>query len=327
MGSSVERRPLLVASTRRESDSVVSLQLVDPEGSALPAWTPGAHVEIELDNGLIRHYSLCGAVEDASSWRIAVLLEPKSRGGSRYIHDELRPGHIVQLRRLRNQFPLGESGEYIFIAGGIGITPILPMIQHAQASRTPYTLFYCGRSRSNMAFVDELSQNSHARIIPFDTDGVLDVAAVLDATDLNSSIYCCGPAPLIDAVKTNGARVGVSVHVESFRAGQPEVQDSPQGDRASEGQTVEDEFEIVLARSRVTLPVPRNRSILEILELNGIPQDFSCREGTCGTCETTVLAGLPDHRDSVLDDDEKAANDTMMLCVSRSLSKRLTLDL
>lgn len=291
------------------ADGVVRLTLRHPRGEPLPAWSPGAHVDLVLGQDLVRQYSLCGDPADRSALQVAVLHEPSGRGGSRHVHSTLAKGCTVRIRGPRNQFPLVTAERYLFIAGGIGITPIVPMITAVAARGASWRLLYGGRTRSSMAFAGELRDRYGDRVVlrPQDETGLLDLDAFL-APD--TEIYCCGPESLIAAVER---RSPTRPHVERFT---PKAVD---GGRTS--------LEVVLARSGRTLVVAEDESILRAVEEAGITVLSSCREGTCGTCETGVLEGVPDHRDSVLDDAEQAAGDVMMICVSRSRGPRLVLDL
>ena len=244
-----------------------------------------------------------------------MLREPAGRGGSRYVHDELSGG--VRIRGPRNHFPLLPAERYAFVAGGIGITPILPMVARAEAGGVPWRLLYGGRTRSSMAFLDELAQYGDKVVIaPEDETGLLDLASWLPAPEAGTRVYCCGPEPLLAAVEDRCAQWAAgALQTERFtpRAVAPPV--------LAEG------FEVVLSASGQTVTVPPGRSILEVVEAAGVPVLSSCQEGTCGTCETAVLEGVPDHRDSVLSGEERAAGDVMMICVSRSCTDRLVLDL
>ncbi|MFI9813867.1 PDR/VanB family oxidoreductase [Saccharothrix variisporea] len=295
---------------RREviAENVVRLTLRHPAGDPLPAWTPGAHLDLVLGPGLVRQYSLCGDPADRSVMQVAVLLEPSGRGGSREVHSTLVEGRAVRVHGPRNHFPLVSADRYLFIAGGIGITPIVPMIRAVAARGAEWRLLYGGRTRSSMAFADELAAQYGDRVIirPQDEFGLLDLDTFLDP---DAETYCCGPEPLLAAVEQ---RCPARLHVERFTP-------RAEGERTS--------FEVELARSGRTLVVPEDRSILDTLEEAGMTVLSSCREGTCGTCETGVLEGVPDHRDSVLDAEERAAGDVMMICVSRARTPRLVLDL
>ena len=309
---------LVVDSKELVADDVVALTLRHPQGESLPSWTPGAHTDVVLGEDLIRQYSLCGDPADRSVWRIAVLREPESRGGSRSIHDALQPGSTVHVRGPRNHFPLDDAGGHLFIAGGIGITPIIPMVAAAEARGADWRLVYGGRKRSSMAFGDELTARYGDRvtILPEEETGLLPLAALLDTPRPGTTVYCCGPEPLLRAVEAHcAAWPPGSLHVERF---------SPK----DMGEPVRSEsFEVELATSGRVVTVPLDKSVLQVLLDNGLDIEHSCAEGVCGTCETRVISGSPDHRDSLLTDEEKEANDTMFVCVSRSLSPRLVLDL
>jgi ferredoxin-NADP reductase len=298
--------------TQREfaADGVVALILRHPLGEELPAWEPGAHIDVALGPDLERQYSLCGNPADRGVWRIAVLRETDGGGGSSYVHEELSEGDKVRVRGPRNHFALRDAPRYRFIAGGIGITPILPMLAAADAAGAEWTLLYGGRTRNSMAFTGELDRyGDKVTIAPQDETGLLDLAP-LDAPD--ALVYCCGPGPLLDAVEER-CPAGL-LHVERFR---PKVQETgPDG-----------EFEVELSRSGRTVTVAAEVSVLDAVRAAGVEVLYSCTEGTCGTCETDVLDGTPDHRDSVLSDEERAAGETMLICVSRCRGKRLVLDL
>jgi ferredoxin-NADP reductase len=309
---------LRVASIAWEAAGVFSLQLQQPDGGPLPPWQPGAHIDVRWQDGLERQYSLCGDPADRSRWQLAVLKEAHGRGGSAYVHEQLRPGDIVLARGPRNHFPLVPADEYLFIAGGIGITPILPMIAEVAASDRPWRLAYGGRQRASMAFLGQLgSYGSQVMIHPEDECGLLPLDSLLAAPRPGVLIYCCGPEPLLAAAEArcSGWPDG-SFHCERF---------APKPD-AAEGRT-DGEFVVVLQRSQLELTVPATSSILQVLMEAGVGPPFSCEEGTCGTCETTIIEGRADHRDSLLTEAERQAGKTMMICVSRALSDRLVLDM
>ncbi|MEU9023086.1 PDR/VanB family oxidoreductase [Actinomadura sp. NPDC048394] len=307
---------LRVAAKDRAADGVVTLTLARPGGGRLPDWAPGAHVDLVLPNGLTRQYSLCGDRWDARTYRVGVLREPDGRGGSAFVHDELRVGDPVGIGGPRNNFRLVPSEQYLFIAGGIGITPLLPMARQAELLGADWRLLYGGRSRTSMAFLDELEPyGDRVTVVPQDEQGLLDLASWLPGEDPATKVYCCGPAPLLEAVEDRcaGWRPGL-LRTERFVARESgAVRDEP--------------FELELRRTGVTVPVPPGRSVLDAAGAAGASVLSSCRQGLCGTCETAVLGGVPDHRDSILDDDEREAGDCMFVCVSRSRSERLVLDL
>jgi len=308
---------LIVDRRDRAADGVVALTLRHPEGRELPAWRPGAHIDLLLPGGMTRQYSLCGDPADRRTYRIAVLRERASRGGSEYVHDQLAAGQRIAVRGPRNNFELVPADGYVFIAGGIGITPILPMIAAAERAGAAWRLFYGGRTRRGMAFLNELEPVSpNVCVVPQDENGLLDLAACLSGLTPDTLVYCCGPEPLLAAVESRCATAAPGrLHLERFAA-RPAA--GPAGDTA---------FEAVLRRAGLSVTVPPGMSVLQAAEDAGARVVYSCREGTCGTCETTVIEGLPDHRDSLLTEAERAAGDLMLICVSRSLSPRLVLDL
>ena len=310
---------LLVRSMTVESDGVLSIELVDPEGYELPPWEPGAHLDVQLAAGLSRQYSLSGDPRDRRRYRIAVLREPAGRGGSAYVHDVLRPGHLVGCTGPRNHFRLEPAPAYLFIAGGIGITPILPMVARVEAEGARWSLVYGGRTASSMAFAEELAaRGDRVTLHPQDAHGLLDLDALLGTPQADTLVYCCGPEPLLRAVEERMAAWPVdSLHLERFAAPEQPARD-PAGEHA---------VEVVLAESGHTLMVGPETSILQALLDAGIDHDHDCTEGICGTCETKVIDGEVDHRDYVLTQREKDAGDCMMVCVSRACGKRLVLGL
>ena len=315
--SGVDRTMVRVVEKTRVAEAVVTVALAAPDGGRLPDWTPGAHVDLTFDNGLTRQYSLCGDRWDASSYRVGVLLEPTGRGGSSYVHEQLEPGHLVGLGGPRNNFPLVPAGSYLFVAGGIGITPLLPMIAQADLLGADWRLLYVGRRRSTMAFLDELSVHGDRVLVrPQEESGRLDLQEFLGEPRPGTPVYSCGPARLLAAMEVACADWPArALHTERFVA----------AERGAPVRTTP--FEVELSRSGRRVAVAPDVSVLEALAAAGVEVLSSCRQGTCGTCETTVLAGVPDHRDSLLDDGERAAGDCMYPCVSRSCSDRLVLDL
>jgi ferredoxin-NADP reductase len=309
---------LIVQEARTVAEGVVALVLADPNGGELPAWTPGAHIDFVLGDDLIRQYSLCSSPSKPDLWRVGVLRASDSRGGSERVHDILSPGSLVRVRGPRNHFPLVTSPRYLFIAGGIGITPLLPMIAEADASGADWRLHYGGRERASMAFLDELAQyGDRVNIVPQAEEGMLNLEDVLGTPQSNTLVYCCGPEGLLAAVEKFCANWPPGVlHLERFSAKPQEP--STEADSA---------FELVLQRSGLTLHVPPEESVLNVIREAGVSVLASCLEGICGTCETEVVEGDVDHRDSVLNEEERATNEYMMVCVSRCRSPRLVLDL
>ncbi|BBH70200.1 ferredoxin [Actinoplanes sp. OR16] len=291
---------------------VVALDLRHPDGRDLAGWTPGAHVDLTLKSGLVRQFSLCGDPGDRTLWRIAVRRADEGRGGSRHVHDHLAENDHVEVSAPRNHFPLRPAARYLFIAGGIGITPILPMVVETAGSGAGWQLHYAGRDTASMPFREQLSAyGENVRLYPEDTHGLMDLDSLLGSAAPDVLVYCCGPDSLLRAVQERRP----DVYAERFAP--------VESDRLVPDQ----EFDVELEISRRTLRVPAGRSILDVLEEAGVDVLSSCREGTCGTCETTVLAGVVDHRDSLLTEEERAANDTMFVCVSRAAGGRLVLDL
>jgi ferredoxin-NADP reductase len=296
------------------ADGVVELML--KARSTLPPWEPGSHLDLLLDDGLVRQYSLCSDPADRRYLKVAVLREPESRGGSAYVHDQLDEGRQIQIRGPRNHFPLVDAPRYQFIAGGIGITPILCMIREVERRGAEWQLLYGGRRRESMAYLPELeAYGDRVRVEPQDSHGLMDLASVLGTPRDDTAVYCCGPEALLDAVEAQCAdwREG-SLHLERF-APKTFTSDVPDTD-----------FSVEFARSGVTATVPAGTSILDVATDNGLFVLRSCSEGVCGTCETVVLDGEADHRDSVLTTDDRSQG-CFIPCVSRALSKSLVLDL
>jgi ferredoxin-NADP reductase len=309
---------------RREvaADGVVALDLVDPAGAELPGWEPGAHVDLLLDEGLVRQYSLCGDPRETGSWRVGVLLDPNSRGGSQHVHDRLQEGTAVRVRGPRNHFPLVDSPKYLFIAGGIGITPIKAMAESAERAGLDWSMIYLGRQRSTMAFHQELAHAFGDRVTIWADDergSFFDLAGALSDPAEDTLIYSCGPEPLLAAVEKCCAHWPEgSLHVERFAA------KSVSADTLANAL---DSYEVVCRRSGVTVEVSDSVPMLDALEDAGIPIMSSCGEGVCGTCRATVLEGTPDHRDSLLTEAERASGNVILPCVSHSRSPKLVLDL
>jgi ferredoxin-NADP reductase len=297
------------------ADGVVALTLRRTDGSPLPGWQPGAHIDLLLPSGMVRQYSLCGDPSDLRCWRIAVLREQAGRGGSAEVHDRLRAGQPLTVRGPRNAFILHPGHRYLFVAGGIGITPILPMVREAHRLGADWRLLYGGRSRASMAFVEELQaiDESRVEIWPQDKVGLLDLARIQATASEGAEIYCCGPAGLLNVLEERfgAAGLGDALHIERFTPA------------AVDGTALR----VILARSGREVTVGSHCSILEALRAAGCDVPSSCEQGLCGTCETKVLAGTPDHRDQLLTDDERERGDVMMVCVSRALTSTLTLDL
>lgn len=311
--------PALVLAMQQEAEDVVSVALRPFNGSVQP-FSPGAHVEVQLPGGWRRAYSLVNAPGERGTYRIAVHRSPGSRGGSRYVHDMLRVGQVVQVGRPRNDFPLAEGrAPVVLIAGGIGITPLWAMVQALSREQRPWVLHYAARQPGRAAFLEPLLALGGEQVRTyFDSDGsTLNLGEVVAQAPADAHLYCCGPSGMLQAFcDATAALDPARVHLERFGA---KPVDRPVSATAA--------FEVVLARSGRTLQVPACGSVLDAVQAAGVGAPFSCREGFCGTCETRVLEGVPDHRDTVLSQTERSAGRTMMICCSRSKTDRLVLDL
>ncbi|VTU26033.1 PDR/VanB family oxidoreductase [Variovorax sp. PBL-E5] len=293
------------------------LEFGRPDGAApLPAFTPGAHVDLHLANGLVRPYSLVNPPEDSERYVVAVKRDPASRGGSAFVHEVLRVGAELEVGVPRNNFELhAGSAQAVFIAGGIGITPIACMVDRLRRDGRSWELHYSVRERREAAFVEELGDDRvHLHVDAESAGALLDIAAIVAAAPADAHLYCCGPAPMLDAFEAAaGGRPPACVHVERF---------APVAPGATGGG-----YTVRLAASKRSIPVAPGRTILEALREAGVEVQASCEQGICGTCETRVLGGLPDHRDSLLSAEERKSNRVMMICCSGSLGGELVLDL
>ena len=311
---------LVVRQMRWESQDVMSVRLERTDGAAVPTWTAGAHLDIHLGRGLVRQYSLCGDPADKTGYRIGVLRDPLSRGGSRHVHDTLRPGHVLPTSEPRNNFELLDSPKYLFLAGGIGITPILTMIGEAERRGAEWELHYGGRTRETMAFLGELEHyGDRVHIVSEDREGRLDLPGLLGTARPDTLVYTCGPEALLAAVESYASVWPEdAIQLERFKPKARAEADEPAGDQP---------VRLVCSRSGVSTTAGPDESLLDALETAGIDVDNSCREGMCGSCETRVLQGLPDHRDSILSSAEQKSGKTIMICVSRAKTDELVLDL
>jgi ferredoxin-NADP reductase len=335
LGSGLEDdRTLIVSERVMVARDVVALTLRDPAGAKLPSWQPGSHIDLVLpapsrspagspgagDAPLVRQFSLCGDPRDATSYRVAILREDSGRGGSVAVHDRLHAGSTVVSRGPRNHFAFEVAPSYRFIAGGIGITAIYPMVRAAAAAGADWSLAYGGRSIAGMAFATQLRDTHPDRVRIYESHGAgrMDVADVLARPDAVTDVYCCGPESLLHAAEVAASELRWlpgALHVERFVARELGDLLWPRP------------FEVDLLLSGQTITVRPGETILERARDCGGIVLSSCREGTCGTCETPVLEGLIDHRDSVLTADEQAAGDRMMICVSRAACERIVLEL
>ncbi|MGW5179198.1 PDR/VanB family oxidoreductase [Streptomyces sp. NPDC004082] len=303
---------LRVARHERIADGVVRLRL---EGSGLPAWEPGAHLDLVLPSGLVRQYSLCGDPEDSSAYTVAARLVDEAeggRGGSREVHEQLREGMEVEVRGPRNRFPLVDAPAYVFVAGGIGITPVLPMLR-SLGEDVRWRLLYGGRTRESMPFLEEIEKlpGDRVTVVAEDVDGRPGLDGLFADLPDGAAVYCCGPQGLMEAV-ADRLPEGASLHLERF--GAPASADGSDG-----------AFEVELRRSRRTVTVPAGTTVLAAVREVLPDTVYSCAQGFCGTCQQRVLEGEIDHRDELLTDAER--DDSMLICVSRARGGRLVLDM
>jgi ferredoxin-NADP reductase len=313
--------PVLIVERRQEAKDVVRLMLRRPNGEGLPAFTAGAHIDLFLPNGLTRQYSLINDCRESDRYEIAVSKAAASRGGSSCVHATLSVGDVLEISEPRNNFCLQPGHDtFHFIAGGIGVTPILSMIRYCESQNWTWRLLYLARSRECAAFHDELKAFGADRVrFHFDDEAgrLFDFADQSFIVESGVPIYCCGPGPVMKAVGDfSSCHPDNPAYFEWFSP--------PAGVETSE---IASGFDIKLNRSGTVLRVPESQSILEVLEAHGYELPCSCREGMCRTCETTVIEGVPDHRDYVLSAAEREAGRTMMICVSRAKSAMLVLDI
>jgi len=317
--SSAEVMSLVVERREERADDVYEFWLGTDDGT-LPQWEPGDHLELRLPSGTIRHYSLCGESGDAA-YRVAVFRDSKGRGGSMEVCDTLKPDMRVDVRGPIKNFRLHAADRYVFVAGGIGITPIVPMIERVDAQGLPWELHYGGRTSRSMAFVDRLLARGRDKVslMTMDREGPLDIASIVERAD-GAEIYCCGPQGLIDALTEQCGDKGLTkIHFERFA-----VSNTGGGDR--ERKDLEP-FKLELRTSGVTVDVLPGETILGVARRYDPSIPYSCGEGICGSCETKVICGRPRHGDAVLTPEEREASATMMICVGWSESATLVLDL
>lgn len=308
---------------RWEAEGVYSCELEPLDGIALPDFSAGAHIDLCLPGDMVRSYSLCNTPSERGNYMVAVGLDPSSRGGSKYVHTQLRPGTVLEIRGPRNHFPLDPHAEHsVLVAGGIGVTPIWAMAQELARQGRSWQLFYAARSRARAAFVadiERLAGQCGAQVqLHFDEEAGQppDLEAYLAHSRPEAHAYCCGPSPMLTAFEAGALRhlERDRIHVERFKA------------EATASQPL-DAFRVELRKSGRMLEVPARSTLLDVLLDAGIDVPYSCMDGICGSCEVRVLDGIPDHRDSVLSNQQKAANDRVMVCCCRAKSELLVLDL
>lgn len=315
-----------VTEKHQEAQDICVFELAPVDANEkLPPFAAGAHIDVQVGNGLTRQYSLCNPQEGANSYVIAVLKEPSSRGGSRAMHETIRAGDTLRISEPRNHFPLAHDAKRsVLFAGGIGITPILCMAERLAMTGADFELHYCSRARERTAFVDRILQSSLASRVRFHFDDgsdaqKLDLQQTIGAVSEGTHLYVCGPGGFMDWVLTSAKSFGWNehqLHKEYFSAA---VEKNVQGDDVA--------FDVQVASTGQVFRVPPGRTVIAVLEENGIDVPVSCEQGVCGTCLTRVLQGEPDHRDLFMTDEERAANDQFTPCCSRSKSPCLVLDL
>ena len=314
----------LVKTIRHEADDVISIELLPAQGTVFPRFDAGSHIDLHLPNGMVRNYSLLNSVEDDGRYVIGVLRDRASRGGSRCVHEQLRVGMTIPIAAPRNNFPLHEDAAHsVLVAGGIGITPILCMVKRLAALGRSMELLYFARSRQSAAFIDQLEALGVKAHWHFDAEhGVPpDLRALLAERPMRAAgethYYACGPAVMLDAFERACTELGyTNAHIERFAAVAVEA-----------SKEARSSYTAVLGKSGRSFAITSAKSLLATLVDGGVDVAYSCEEGVCGTCETGVLEGTPDHRDSVLSATERASKKVMMVCVSGCKSERLVLDL
>lgn len=308
--------PMRLEAIRYGAAGINLYEFVPVDGRELPAFTAGAHIDLHLPGGLVRQYSLCNPQGERHRWVVGVKRDAKSRGGSSHMHEQLRVGTVLPVAGPRNNFELHEeAAASVLVAGGIGVTPIACMAQRLRELGRPFELHYAVRRREEAAFLRELAGDGLRLHVDDESGGApLDVAAIVRAAPADAHLSCCGPAPMLDAFEAAAqGRPAGFVHVERFAA--------------KEAAAAEGGYTVKLARSGRCVSVPPGQTILEALRGAGLSVPASCEQGICGTCETRVLEGTPDHRDSLLSEEERAANKVMMICCSGSKQDLLVLDL
>jgi vanillate O-demethylase ferredoxin subunit len=318
----MENLAVKVVRKAREAEGIASFELARVDGAPLPSFSAGSHIDVQVPGGLTRQYSLCNDSGEQHRYRIAVLRDPTSRGGSVSMHDAVHEGDVIHISEPRNHFPLRHAARSLLFAGGIGVTPLLCMAQRLAAIDADFTLHYCTRSPERTAFRDEIAASPFAGRVRFHYDSgppsqKLNFQKVLAQADRDTALYVCGPAGFIghvvDTAKANGW-TGEQIHLEYFGA-------APQDHSADAA------FEVRIASTGLTCTVAAGESVVQALQKNGVEILTSCEQGVCGTCITRVLEGEPDHRDLYFTDEEKSKNDQFTPCCSRSRGKLLVLDL
>ncbi|TWH16610.1 vanillate O-demethylase ferredoxin subunit [Rhodococcus rhodochrous J45] len=305
-------RSVRVTGITWEAEGILSVTLADPSGDPMPAWEPGAHIDMELSQGLTRQYSLCGDPADLRSWTVAVRLAADSRGGSAHVHSTLRPGDILRVQGPRQHFPLEDAPAYVFVAGGIGITPLLPMIEATAADGANVTVHYAYSGQAPAGFVERLAATGvPVHLHPSAEGERLDLAALCAGLGAGTLVYSCGPERML--TELTELLPAEALRIESFSPAPAEPAAPPAGESSA--------CSVQLGADGPVVEVAEDESVLDALERSGADVMWSCREGTCGSCEVVVLSGEIDHRDNILDDTERAEGKCFFPCVSRPISR------
>lgn len=324
MNATSQTIEVVVTAVQEQAQGICSWEFRRPDGGELPPFTAGAHVDLHLANGLNRSYSLCNSQADRDRYVVGIANDPNSRGGSKFIHESLKIGDRIQISAPRNNFPLVENAPLtVFIAGGIGITPMYCMIQRLETLGRPWQLYYSTRVRALCAFkpaLEALEAKQPGRVhFNFDQEPggkITDLKALIASKPAGTHFYCCGPTPMLKAYESSAKELGrpePEIHVEYFSA--------------KEEASTAGGYTVVLQRTGKSFEVAPGKTMLDVLLANNIDVAYSCLEGVCGTCETRVLEGVPDHRDAVLSPEERASNKTIMVCCSGSKTPKIVLDL
>jgi ferredoxin-NADP reductase len=321
--SDQNRLTLRVVKTTQEATGIMGFELADPNGGLLPSFNAGAHIDVWISETEVRSYSLCGDPSDTSSYKIGVLREEQGEGGSIWVHDHLSTGESVNISAPKNLFPLSNEAEHhVLLAGGIGVTPMIAMIHELESKGASYVMHLCVRSADRTPFMDFLSPRVDAGKVQIHHDGGnpeagLDIADLLKHHEPGSHLYYCGPAGFMDAAKSASSHWPKgTVHFEFF---------SSPDDGADQPAGADMPFQVKLTSSDEVYDVPADQSIVDVLRANGISVDTQCEDGFCGTCMTKYVSGEPEHRDSVLDEDDQ--KDFVLICCARSKTPLLELDL
>lgn len=311
-----------VVKKTKEAEDIFSFELMSADGSTLPSFSAGSHIDVQVSETITRQYSLCNDPAEEHCYLIGVLRDPNSRGGSVIMHDAINPGDVIQISTPKNHFPLVHATRSLLFAGGIGVTPILCMAERLALINADFEMHYCTRSVDRTAFHDRIKASSFADKVHFHFDAgteeqKLNLASLIASPEPGTHLYVCGPPGFIDYVVNTAKGLGWAseqVHLEYFGA-------------APQDTTGDGEFEVQVASTGKLYTIPADRSVVQILEENGVEIPISCEQGVCGTCITRVLSGTPDHRDLYFTDEEHAQNDQFTPCCSRAKSKTLVLDI